>query len=396
MTRRTLPDFAALLRALSIAANVRVRKAPIQLCLLFAMPLPAIGQMPPIDSHQIDSDGRLTVRYKDQVAQDVKLGVDWAGPSLAMDKGDGGVWSVKTPPLLPGLHVYQIQVDGSPVFDPYNRETEPNFVLVTNEVTVPGPPQLWDLKDVPHGTVHHHSYRTNVIKGLPNSAEDFYVYTPPGYRPAETRHYPVLYLLHGWGSPAEAWIHSGKANLIIDNLIAEGKAVPMIVVMPLGYGDMEFVSNGWVDWRDEARVSRNLSLFAQALITEIIPRVETAYNASTDKRDRAIAGLSMGGGQSLIIGLGHPELFDAVAGFSGSLVIKKFETVLPSLSSHFEPRVLWVSYGLDEARIEYRHHFTSWLISKGLAPTVVETPGFHNWLVWRDNFVHFAPLLFRR
>jgi enterochelin esterase family protein len=279
--------------------------------------------------------------------------------------------------------------------DPLNGAVDPSFVFSANEVTVPGAPQLWDMADVPHGVVHHHVYRSAVLQGLPGGFEDYYVYTPPGYDGTAGKRYPVLYLLHGWSAGADSWTHEVQANLILDNLIAQAKAVPMIVVMPLGYGDLSFVTRGFAQWQDEARIGNNLRLFSKALLSEIIPQVEGAYRVSATREDRAIAGLSMGGGQSLVIALNRPDEFAWVGGFSSAVLYKQFDGVFPNLDPKAAPKLLWVSCGTEDNLIQPNRLFVAWLRTKGFQPMVVETPGIHNWPVWRDNLIHFAPLLFR-
>jgi enterochelin esterase family protein len=208
---------------------------------------------------------------------------------------------------------------------------------------VPGAPQLWDVRDVPHGVVHHHVYKSSAIEGLPVGMEDYYVYTPPGYDAAAAKLYPVLYLLHGWSAVAESWLHDGQANLILDNLIAQGQAVPMIVVMPLGYGDLSFVTGGFGQWNDEAKIGNNLQRFGNALLSEIVPQVESGYRVSARREDRAIAGLSMGGGESLVIGLNHPDTFAWIGGFSSAVMYGHFDGVFPNLDPKIPLKLLWVS-----------------------------------------------------
>jgi enterochelin esterase family protein len=243
--------------------------------------------------------------------------------------------------------------------------------------------------------VHRHAYRSSAIAGLPEGVEDYYVYTPPGYDGAGTTRYPVLYLLHGWSAVAEAWVADGQANLILDNLIAQGRAARMIVVMPQGYGDMAFVLGGFGQWNDEAKIANNMDRFGAALMKEIIPQVESAYRVSTAREDRAIAGLSMGGGQSVVIGLNHPHMFGWVGSFSGAVIYKDYDRVLSGLGGGPAPRLLWVACGTGDDLIADNRRFVEWLRSKGMHPAAVETPGIHNWPVWRDNLVHFSELLFR-
>jgi enterochelin esterase family protein len=249
---------------------------------------------------------------------------------------------------------------------------------------------------VPHGIVHHHFYTSKVVLGLPDGQSDYFVYTPPGYNPKKGKPYPVLYLLHGWSDLANGWTEVGEANFILDNLIAEGKAKPMLVVMPSGYGDMKFVTNGDAVWNDEAAIDHNVSLFDQALLTEILPRVESEYRASKNRNDRAITGLSMGGLESLMIGLSHPQQFGWVGGFSSAGMNNRERDKLASLSGNStDLHLLWIACGTEDDLITPNRNFIAWLKSKDVPVTPIETPGMHNWMVWRDNLAHFAPLLFQ-
>ncbi len=365
------------------------------LAVLVVLPGVVRAQPAALNSHEVNPDRSITFRHYAPLAKTVALSLDYDRHLSPLTKGPDGVWTFTTPPLQPALHMYELEVDGTPIFDPLNRLTAPNLLYVTNEVTVPGAPQLWDMTDVPHGVVHHHSYRTAIIEGLPDSAEDFYVYTPPGYDAAAPKLYPTLYLLHGWSSLADSWTHEGKAHLILDNLIAQGRVVPMIVVMPLSYGDLTFVTRGFDEWKDESRIGHNLGLFSQALMTEIMPRVEAAYRASTKGEDRAIAGLSMGGGESLVIGLNHPATFAWVGGFSSAVEYREFEGLFPGLGPKVAPKLLWIACGTEDDLIAPNRKFMAWLKTKALQPVAIEMPGIHNWPVWRDNLIQFAPLLFR-
>ena len=360
---------------------------------LLMTPLGAAAQQPAIKSHELNPDRSVTFRLYAPTAASVTVGVDY-DRSIPMAKGGDGVWAYTTPPLVPALHMYNFTSDGTAILDPLNPAVDPCLRLLTNEVTVPGPAQMWDLADVPHGVVHRHIYRTSVILGLKGDAETYYVYTPPGYDPASRKKYPVLYLLHGWTHVAESWMQCGQADLILDNLCAQGRIVPMIVVMPLNYGDMGFVT-GADQWDDPSKVEHNLVTFGTALLTEIIPRVEAGYSASPRRADRAIAGLSMGGGQSLVIGLRNPDVFGWVGGFSGATGYRDLDAEIPAMSPRTAPELLWVSCARGDGLYPDTRKFVAWLKAKGMSPMDIQTEGVHNWAVWRDNLVHFAPLLFR-
>jgi enterochelin esterase family protein len=170
----------------------------------------------------------------------------------------------------------------------------------------------------------------------------------------------------------------------------------MIVVMPLGYGDMAFVKDFKV-WDDPAAIANNIDRFGRTLVN-IEGMVDLTYRTLHDREDRAIAGLSMGGGQSLVIGLNHPQEFGWVGGFSSAVVYDKFDGVFPNLNAYFAspPKLLWIACGTEDQLIGANRKFEAWLGTKGVHPTVVETPGIHNWPVWREDLIRFAPLLFRR
>ncbi len=170
----------------------------------------------------------------------------------------------------------------------------------------------------------------------------------------------------------------------------------MLVVMPLGYGDMKFVTSGGGVWDDDAAVAHNVALFSQVLLTEILPQVESAYHVSKDRNDRAITGLSMGGLESLTIGLTHPEQFGWVGGFSSALGHREKDGVVTLSGNRIGLNLLWIACGTEDDLITPNRQFIAWLKAKDIPVTAIETPGMHNWMVWRDNLAHFAPLLFQK
>jgi enterochelin esterase-like enzyme len=367
------------------------------LIMALVMPLRALGQdRPSFNSHEVHADGRITFRYL-ATAGKILLYLEGAADPLPMEKDSAGGWSVVTPPLAPEIYGYSFEVDGQERGDPHNSEVTPNLVAVGNMVTVPGATlQLWEAHDVPHGVVHHHFYTSKVVSGLAGGQSEVYVYTPPGYDAKKGKRYPVLYLLHGWSDVANGWMAGGKANFIFDNLIAEGKVKPMVVVMPLGYGDMKFVLNGHGGWDDNAVIERNVNLFSQALLTEVLPRVESEYRVSKKRDDRAIAGLSMGGLESLTVGLKHPELFAWVGGFSSALGHNDEERFAGVNGKNARLRLLWIACGTDEQLLAPNRKFIAWLKTKDVPMTAVETPGIHTWMVWRDDLGRFAPWIFQQ
>jgi len=351
----------------------------------------------PFHSIEVHPDRTITFAYKDSAATKVELVLGGLPKKLPMEKDASGIWTVTTPPLPPEIYGYHFEADGDFRLDPANPSTSVNLVDVSNQVEVPGDtPQPWDSTGIPHGTLHHHLYTTKTVLGLLENQSRYFVYTPPGYDPKANKPYPVLYLLHGWSDSDSGWTAVGRADLILDNLLAEGKIKPMVVVMPLGYGDMSFIHTFDV-WDDPAAIDRNTTLFTQALLTELLPRVEAEYHISKDRNDRAIAGLSMGGLESLQIGLTHSSQFAWVGGFSSAVHNLDFTQALPSLDPKAANlRLLWIACGTEDSLINANRRLIAYLKTKHMPVTQIETPGFHTWMVWRDNLIQFTPLLFQQ
>jgi enterochelin esterase-like enzyme len=349
-------------------------------------------------SHEVNPDSTLTFRYTAPSATKVKLNIDAYPKSLPMTRDANGLWSVTTPVLPPDYYQYHFTVNGMMRPDPLNPNTVRNILNPGNFVLLPGrPPAPWELADVPHGRVDHHLYTTHIAKNLPENQEPYIVYTPPGYDPKRKSGYPVLYLLHGWSDTEHAWTENGHADYILDRLLADGKVVPMIVVMPLGYGDLNFVTHGFGVWTQQVPVSSNVELYGQMLLTEIMPAVDREYNIAPGRANHAIAGLSMGGLESLTIGLNHPGQFAWIGGMSAAIDGNdtRLDTSIPNLDAKkANLRLLWVGCGKADALITGNRAFIAWAKTKGLDPIAVETPGAHTWLTWRDNLVTLTPLLF--
>jgi enterochelin esterase-like enzyme len=356
---------------------------------------PAASPKPPawLVTPEVHPDDSVTFRFSASNAEEVKLEREGTDP-IAMQKDDQGVWNVTTAPLTPDYYGYSFIADGVRMLDPYNNLLVPNLLTPANAVHVPGPPSLpWELNDVPHGEIHHHFYHSAVAA----DDRDYYVYTPPSYDPAAKKTYPVLYLLHGFSDDASGWTAVGHANVILDNLIAQGKAKPMIVVMPLGYGTMEMIRLGWGAWSHTDVRNKNFSNFREALLTEVMPRVESEYRVTKDRDSRAIAGLSMGGSESLLAGLNNLDQFAWIGAFSSGGIPDDFEKDFPGLDAkaNQQIRLLWIACGTEDHLITVNRKLREWLKSKSVQHVDIETPGMHTWMVWRRNLAEFAPLLFR-
>jgi enterochelin esterase family protein len=375
--------------------------------LLFAASSPlavvfAFAQMPaspaPLGT-AVNPDRSITFRLEFPGAKKVSVATDAALQPLRMTQEAGGLWTATTPPLQPEHYGYTFVVDGVPMLDPLNRDVHPNFVDLYSDILVPGtPPAPWELTNIPHGDVTRRIITTKIGLHYPGDQTAYVVYTPPGYDPQRKGGYPVLYLLHGYTDTEEGWTRAGKANLMLDRMLAEGKIVPMIVVMPRGYGDFDIVSHGHGAFGDPAIGRRNVQLFARTLIEEIIPAVERDYNVAKGRANRAIAGLSMGGQESLTAGLAHPELFAWVGAMSAGLPRNAdFDALFPAVNANQDHlSLLWIACGTEDSLITPNRALVAWARQKGLPVMPIETPGAHTFVVWRENLLALAPLLFRK
>jgi enterochelin esterase-like enzyme len=343
-------------------------------------------------SPEVHSGGSVSFRFRAPNAKEVQLAREGAEPQ-AMQKDDQGIWSLTTTPLAPDYYGYSFVADGVRLIDPANPLLTPNLLATGNAVHVPGPLSLpWELNDIPHGEIRHHFYKSSVAE----DERDYYVYTPPGYTGSGKRKYPVLYLLHGYSDDASGWTAVGRANVILDNLIAQGKAKPMIVVMPLGYGTMDFLRLAWDAWNHTELRDANFKKFTDALLTEVMPRVEGEYRVTKDRNARAIAGLSMGGSESLLTGLNHLDKFSWIGAFSSGGIPEDFEKDFPALDAKANQQLhlLWIACGTEDHLITVNRNLREWLKTKGVNHTDIETPGMHTWMVWRRNLAEFAQLIF--
>jgi enterochelin esterase-like enzyme len=370
--------------------------------ILLLLSIPAVfalaQQHPPaVQSPDVHADGTVTFRLRAPAAQKVSVNIEGKKESLPMQKDQQGVWSATSAALAPDLYGYSFDADGIHIVDPSNTAIKPNLLSLSNVVHVPGASTLpWEPSDIPHGAVHHHFYKSNIV----GDNRDYYVYTPPGYDPAGQTRYPVLYLLHGYSDDASGWTAVGKANLILDSLIAEKKAKPMIIVMPLGYGAPEIVQRTptfGAPFRNAELREKNFTRFRSALIDEVIPAVEQAYKIDSSRDSRAIAGLSMGGAESLFTGLNRLDKFSWISAFSSGGLGEDLAASFPQLSeaANQQLHLLWVACGTEDNLITFNRKLVDFLKSKKIRVTQIETPGMHTWMVWRRNLITVAPLLFQ-
>jgi len=354
---------------------------------------PAQTPPAPLVSPEVHADRSVTFRLRAPNNKEVSVSIEGVPKPIAMQKDDQGVWSVTTDPMAPDYYGYSFVADGVNMFDPSNHAVKPNFLYRASEVHVPGAASAsWEVAAVPHGEIHHHFYKSGVV----GDDRGYYVYTPPGYDPRGKQAYPVLYLLHGFSDDASAWTAVGRANVILDNLIAQSKAKPMLVVMPLGYGAPEVLLPNSGVFRDRSLTDRNFDKFREALITEVIPRVEEEYSVTKDRNSRAIAGLSMGGSESLLTGLNNLDKFGWIGAFSTGGITEEFDKEFPAVNpkSTENLHLLWIACGTDDRLIDINRKVRAWLATKNVKHVDIETPGYHTWMVWRRNLTEFSSLIF--
>jgi enterochelin esterase-like enzyme len=341
-----------------------------------------------LQSPEVSSDHHVTFRIFAPKASEVTLTGDWLGsaPAPKLSRDERGVWSVTLGPFEPSIYIYSFNVDGMAIPDPVNprmklrARTSASMVEVADET-----PAFWEPRDVPHGAVEINWEKSKAIAG---ETRAIWIYTPPDYAKT-TRRYPVLYLLHGSNDTAAGWTMAGNANFVLDNLLAGGKALPMIVVMPFGHATPFPAVQG----------AANDALFEEYLLQDVIPTVEARYRVSPGRENRAIAGLSMGGGQSLRIGMGHVDLFSAVATFSGA-VPADFETRFAALlkdskGTNEKIKTLWIGCGQQDSLFGRSKNLADLLTKYQVRHIFYPTDGVHNYTVWRKYLAEYAPLLFR-
>ena len=362
------------------------------------------GMFPPPASYESveqRADGRVTFRLCAPQAQEVRvisndideaipMGINGAERGLAMSKDASGLWTATTAvPVPPDTYRFAFQVNGVKVPDPQGTTFSHERVGTNSTFEVTGPEgafQAW-RKDVPHGAVTRIDYWSETL-GQPRPA---YVYTPPGYM-AGTERYPVLYLVHGAGDSSDSWTSVGRANRILDNLIAEGKAKPMIVVMPFGH----------TPDRPGGNMLANTD-FGDDLIRDLIPYVDAQFRTLADPENRAMAGLSMGGSHTLRFGLTHPDLFNYIGIFSMGLGLQGDDEIAAYESANAtalaraarELDLVYYAMGSDDFLYDTVAPTRAMLSKHGIEHVYHETDGGHTWINWRRYLADFAPRLFR-
>lgn len=363
-----------------------------RLLALTLLPLVCVAQPrpPAVQSPEVHPDRTVTFRLMAPKAAEVQLTGDVVKAPQPLERDAKGVWSLTLGPLRPDLYSYRFSVDGAPVIDPGNQARPATMFAVPADGPAP-----YDLRPVAHGELHERWYTSKSL----DTVRRVFIYTPPGYERAANTRYPVLYLLHGAGSDESSWSESGRVNLILDNLIADGKLKPLVVVMPYGYA---YPPTSPLAAGPDA-MKRQRAGFSHDLIDDVIPLVQAGYRVHTDRDHRAIAGLSLGGAQALGIGLSHPELFSRVAGLSpalgavtspeaGGLDFKELLADTKKVNGEF--KLVWVGCGTDDTLFKSVQAFSQMLTSTGVKHTFRESDGAHTWLNWRRYLAEVAPQLF--
>jgi enterochelin esterase-like enzyme len=341
-------------------------------------------------SPEIHADGKITFRLRAPKAEKVSVICEAVG-TQPMTKDEGGAWSVTVGPVAPGIYDCWFDVDGLRITDPGSPNVFGNRQGSRGYVEVPGPaghPRQDEWRNVPHGTVTIHWYTSKAT----DARRRVHVYAPPGYAQDTAKRYPVLYLLHGAGDNDSHWTVLGQAHVIADNLLADGRAVPMLIVMPDGH-----VADRSRE-REAGNRNRGRELFEKDLLESVLPLVEANYRVAADPQHRAIVGLSMGGGQSIGVGLGHLEQFAWVGAFSSA--VSADDPVLVKLRSapdaaNQKLKLLWIGIGKDDFLLARNRDFVKTLDELKIRHTYKETEGRHAWGVWRGYLGEFLPLLFR-
>lgn len=379
-----------------------------------------------IISPQINPDHSVTFRVPAHKAWKVELTGDFLPPStvntpdgpqpapgrVEMNEEQFGIWTYTTQPLEPELYSYFLRIDGQPALDLsnvyVNRDvsTLANIFIITHAKGDRG--SLYSVNEVPHGNLEHVWYDSPTLK----MQRRMTIYTPPGYD--KGRRYPVLYLLHGAGGDEEAWITLGRTTQILDNLIAEGKAKPMIVVMPNGNMDSQAAPGAWSKGMYKPDFQRSLTPYKPVAtmdesFPDIVKYVESHYKVVADKQHRAVCGLSMGGGHSFAIANRYPQMFDYIGLFSAAMRIggayqtDSFYNKLTASNDICQqidrlfaahPKLYWIGIGRDDFLYEVNKDYRRYLDEKGYKYTYVETDGGHIWRNWRIYLTTFAQLIF--
>jgi len=339
------------------------------------------AQRPPaISSPDVHADHSVTFRYFSRNAQKVTLNGEFLPAPVALTKDTAGIWSVTVPPVKPDIYPYSFRVDSVETADPNNTYIFANERFKRSIVDIPGDqPLIHSLQNVPHGKISYRTYQSTTL-GRPRN---LLIYTPPGFNPNGKTKYPVLYLIHGGSDTEETWTKVGRANLIADNLIAQGKAKPMLIVMP--YGNVR---------------PSPMADFTQDMVKDIVPFVEANYPVGKDSKSWAVAGFSVGGGQTLNIGLTNPDKFAYVCSYAPYTATDEFKKNFTDWSPNANQlnnqlKLFTISVGTEDFLYEPVKQNIALFKEKGLKPEAQIVPGGHTWMNCKRYLATTLPQLFR-
>lgn len=372
------------------------------LCCLSGLAFAQPPRGPLVVSPQINDDKTVTFRYLSPAAREVKLSAQFEKAPVPMTKGEQGIWSVTVGPVKPDIYPYSFQVDGVTVMDPANVAFFPNERFKASLVDVPGDkPLIHAMRNVAHGAVTYEYYPS--VSGTMGS---LVVYTPPGYDKNTSQKYPVYYLISGTTDTEETFFKVGKTNLILDNLIADGKAKPMIIVMPYGNIAARIAEQKGGSKpadptvRDGDDAIKRANDFGNELLGNIIPYVDKNYRTIADRNNRAIGGFSRGGGQTLRAAFGHMDKFAWVCSYSSYLSPQEMDKNFPQIGSNPDNtnkqlKLLWVSVGSDDFLYKGTVEFMDYLKAKKVNYKSLITDGGHTWMNVKKYVAETTPLLFQ-
>lgn len=332
-------------------------------------------------SPEVKADNSATFRFSAPNAKEVFLTGEFLPERKAMTKDAAGVWTITVPGIKPDIYPYAFVVDGIQVADPNNTEIFANERFKFSLVDIKGStPLVHALKNVPHGKVTYRLYKSASL----NTTRQLLVYTPPGFDPNGGKKYPVLYLIHGGSDTEETWTKVGKANLIADNLIADKKAVPMIIVMP--YANVRPAS---------------MAKFNDDVVSDIIPFIEANYPVLTDQPNRAIAGFSVGGGQTLGVGISNPDKFAYVSAYAPYPETEEFRKIFGNwqpdaakLNKQF--KLISFSVGTEDFLYQSTLKNMEMFKEKGVKFESLVVPGGHTWMNCKLYLANTLPKLFKK
>lgn len=373
--------------------------------LLFLVSIPGISQPPRgpwVISPQVHPDKTVTFQYLAPDANEVKLDGQFQKGLVDMTKGEHGIWSVTVGPIEPDIYPYSFRVDGITVMDPANELFFPNERFKASLVDIPGDkPLIHAMQDVVHGTVNYEYYPS--VEGTTGS---LVVYTPPGYEKNPDKKYPVFYLISGTTDTEETFYKVGRVNFILDNLIAQGKANPMIIVMPYGNLAAQVAAQkgsskpGDPMGRESSEAVKRSNQFEDDLINNVIPFIDQTYRTLSNSDGRAIGGFSWGGGQTLRAAFGNMDKFGYVCCYSAYLSQEEIETNYKHVVDNPKRtnkmfKMLWVSVGNEDFLYKQTAEFMEYLKSKQVNYKSLITSGGHTWMNVRDYVAETSQLLFK-